>query len=191
MWMNRHDSVSDEALIEEIRRGDRDAAACLYHRHINRVHRICHRIVSDRSEVADCVQEVWLKVFRSLGRFRREESFVAWLNSIAVNTSTDYWRRRKRHRDRVAIEDAQPESLPSNDPIGGQRLDDMLVHRRIQQVLEQVSVKQRTALILRYLEGMPLPEIARVLGCREGTVRTHIHRCLLFLRAKLAGKRKQ
>jgi len=115
--MNQHDSVSDEALIEEIRRGDRDAAASLYHRHISRVHRICYRIVSDRSEVADCVQEVWLKVFRSLGRFRREESFVAWLNSIAVNTATDYWRRRKRHRDRVVIKDALSESLPKNAPI--------------------------------------------------------------------------
>jgi DNA-directed RNA polymerase specialized sigma24 family protein len=64
--MNRQDTVSDEALIEAIQKGDKNAAACLYNLHIDRVNRICYRIVLDVSHVQDCVQEVWLKVFRNL-----------------------------------------------------------------------------------------------------------------------------
>ena len=87
--VNRQDLVSDEALIEAIRKGDSNAAACLYDRYIDQVHRICYRIVLDVSQVQDCVQDVWLKVFRNLDRFRRKQSFAAWLNTVTANTAID------------------------------------------------------------------------------------------------------
>ncbi len=99
--MNRQDPVSDEALIEAIQRGDRNAAACLYKRYIDRVHRICYRIVLDPSQVQDCVQEVWLKVFRNLDRFRCRESFAAWLNTVTANTAIDYYRKWIRQRNHL------------------------------------------------------------------------------------------
>ena len=188
--MDGNDRNSDQALIEAIRRGDRDAAACLYHRHIDRVHRICWRIVLDPSQAQDCVQEVWLKVFGSLGRFRCQRSFAAWLNSVAANTAIDHYRRSKRRGSRIEIDDPQVESLAADEP-ADEPLDDLLIRQRIQEALEQISVSQRTAFVLRYYEDMPVPEIARILGCREGTVRTHIRRCLLALRAKLMAKLNQ
>jgi RNA polymerase sigma-70 factor (ECF subfamily) len=186
--MNGHDSISDGALVKAIQQGDRDAAACLYHRHVDRVHRICYRIVLDGSQVADCVQEVWLKVFRNLGQFQCEKSFAAWLNCVAARTAIDCcrkWRRRGRH---VSLDEVPSRALPAEEPEDGQKLDVVAVQRRIHKALEEITVNQRTALVLRYFEGMPPPEIARVLGCREGTVRTHIQRCLVSLRAKLAVK---
>jgi RNA polymerase sigma-70 factor (ECF subfamily) len=189
--MNGHDGISDKALIESIQRGDREAAACLYHRHIDRVHRICCRIVLDPSQSLDCVQEVWLKVFQSVGRFRCRGSFVAWLNAVAANTAIDYYRRSRRRGSHVDIDDPQVESLTIDEPAGREPLDDLLIRRRIQEALEEISVSQRTAFVLRYYEDMPLAEIARILGCREGTVRTHIRRCLLALRAKLMTKLNQ
>ncbi len=189
--MDVHDWITDKALIEAVQRGDRDAAACLYHRHIDRVHRICHRIVVDPSQTLDCVQEVWLKVFRSLGRFHCRNSFAAWLNSVAANTAIDHYRQSKRRGNHVDIDDPEVESLASEEPAGELQLDDRLVRRRIQEALEEISVSQRTAFVLRYYEDMPLPEIARILGCRQGTVRTHIRRCLLALRAKLMAELNQ
>jgi RNA polymerase sigma-70 factor (ECF subfamily) len=189
--MNERDGISDETLIEAIQRGDRDAAACLYQRHIDRVHRICGRVVLDPSQALDCVQEVWLKVFRSLGRFRCQRSFAAWLNAVAANTAIDYYRRSRRQANRVDIDDPQVESLAADEQAAGEPLDDLLVQRRIREALEEISVSQRTAFVLRYYEDVPLPEIARILGCREGTVRTHIRRCLLALRAKLMAKLNQ
>lgn len=185
--MTRYDANSDEALIEAIQRGDGDAAACLYHRHVDRVHRICCRIVLDASQAPDCVQEVWLKVFRNLGRFRCEQSFAVWLNAVAANTAIDYYRRHKRQGGRADLDTAVLDSLAAEEKPEDGTLDDGTLRRRIHEALEEISVNQRTAFVLRYFKDMPLPEIARTLGCREGTVRTHIRRCLLALRAKLAA----
>ena len=190
--MTRHELMSDEALIEAAQRGDGDAAAGLYHRHIDRVHRICHRIVLDSSQVPDCVQEVWTKVFQNLGRFRCERSFATWLNAVAANTAIDYYRRWKRRGNHVDIDEIAVESLAVDEKADSrQQLDGAAIQRQIHQALEEVSVSQRTAFILRYLEGMPLAEIARTLGCREGTVRTHLRRCLLALRARLTVQLNQ
>ena len=189
--MIRHDSNSDEALIEAIQRGDRDAAACLYHRHVDRVHRICCRIVLDTSQVPDCVQEVWLKVFRGLDRFGCEKSFVAWLNTIAANTAIDFYRRHRRRGHHVGIDDACVEPFVTEERPAEYPMDNAAVRRQIRAALEEISVNQRTAFVLRYFENMPLPEIARTLGCRQGTVRTHLRRCLLALRARLTDRFSQ
>jgi len=189
--MTRHDLMSDEALIEVVQRGDRDAATCLYHRHIDRIHRICYRIVLDSSQVPDCVQEVWTKVFQNLGRFQCERSFAAWLNAVAAHTAIDYYRRWKRQGSRVDLDEIGVESLASDERVDSRPLDDATIRRQIHQALEEVSVSQRTAFVLRYFEGMPLAEIARTLGCREGTVRTHLRRCLLALRARLTVQLNQ
>lgn len=186
--MHGYDSIPETALIEAAQRGDRDAAAHLYHRHVDRVHRICHRIVLDRTQVADCVQEVWLKAFRHLGQFECRKSFAAWLNCVAARTAIDYYRTSRRHTRHIDIDRISAESLPAEDPPDGQRLDDALVRRQIDEALEQITVNQRTAFVLRYFEEMSPAEIAQVLGCREGTVRTHIQRCLVALRARLSVK---
>ncbi len=189
--MTRHELMSDEVLIGAVQRGDRDAAACLYERHIDRVHRICYRIVLDSSQVPDCVQEVWTKVFQNLGRFRCERSFAAWLNTVAAHTAIDYYRRWKKRGSHVDIDEIGVEMAAADERADSPQRDDATIRRQIDQALEEVSVSQRTAFVLRYFEGMPLPEIARTLGCREGTVRTHLRRCLLALRAKLTVQLNQ
>jgi RNA polymerase sigma-70 factor (ECF subfamily) len=185
--MNRQDPVSDEALIEAIQKGDKNAAVCLYNRYIDHVHRICYRIVLDVSQVQDCVQEVWLKVFRNLDHFRCRESFAAWLNTVTANTAIDYYRKWIKQGNRPNI-DKTHMTVMADERTTDQQLDNALIHQRVHEALKQMSVNQRTALVLRYFEDMPMAEIARTLGCTEGTVRTHIRRSLLALRAKLAGK---
>jgi RNA polymerase sigma-70 factor (ECF subfamily) len=187
--MNRQYSVSDEALIEAIKKGDRNAAVWLYHRHVDRVHRICYRIVLDPSHVQDCVQEVWLKVFRNIGRFQCNKSFAAWLNSVSANTAIDYYRKWIRHENHIESDEIR--AVVTDENPGERKMDGALIQQRIREALENVSVNQRTAFILRYFEEMPISEIAETLGCTEGAVRTHIRRSLLALRAKLAGKLNQ
>ena len=186
--MNRQDPVPDEALIEAVQGGDRNAAATLYDRHVDRVHRICYRIVLDPSQVQDCVQEVWLKVFRKLGLFRGEKSFVAWLNTVTANTAIDYYRKSVRHRNHISSSGIHPNTAATNENPGNRQMDSALVQERIRDALETISAKQRTAFVLRYYEDMAVADIARIIGCTEGAVRTHIRRSLLALRAKLAGK---
>ncbi len=182
--MNRQYPVSDEALIKAAQSGDREAAVWLYRRHVDRTHRICYRIVLDASQVQDCVQEVWLKIFRNLDRFRPENSFVAWLNTITANTAIDYYRKLTRQKN---LSDIKEIYVQTSSP-KTQQHDEALIQQHIREALEDISVNQRTAFVLRYFEDMPTAEIARTLGCAEGTVRVHISRSLLALRSKLAGK---
>lgn len=184
--MNQDYPVSDEALIKAAKRGDREAAAWLYHRHVDKVHRICYRIVLDPSQVQDCVQEVWLKVFRSLDGFRSGRSFAAWLNTVTANTAIDYYRKYVRHKNHTEAHKDYVETRTIDD-----QPDETHIHEKIQTALEEISVNQRAAFTLRYFEDMPTPEIARTLGCAEGTVRVHIRRALFALRERLAGKLHQ
>ena len=186
--MNRQDPVPDEALVEAVQGGDRNAAACLYDRYVDRVHRICYRIVLDPSQVPDCVQEVWLKVFRKLGRFRREKPFVAWLNAVAANTAIDYYRKLVRRRNHISGSRIHRDTAVTQESPGNRQMDGKLIQERIRDALETISPKQRTAFVLRYYEDIPIAQIAQTIGCSEGAVRTHIRRSLLALRAKLAGK---
>ena len=187
--MNRHYPVSDGALIEAVKKGDKNAAAWLYHRHVDRVNRICYRIVLDPSQVQDCVQEVWLKVFRNIDQYQCSKSFTGWLNTVTANTAIDYYRKWIRHDSRINIDEIQVAVTDENQ--GERKLDGELVQQRIREALEKVSVNQRAAFILRYFEEMPIAQIAETLGCAEGAVRTHIRRSLLALRSKLAGKLNQ
>jgi len=188
--MNQKDPVSDEALVKAAQRGDREAAAWLYDRHVEKVHRICYRIVLDPSQVQDCVQEVWLKVFRGLDRFRSGRSFAAWLNTVTVNTAIDYYRKWIRQRNLQDIHQDYMEALAEEQP-GCHQSDEALVQQKIQEALEEISVNQRAAFTLRYFEEMSTAEIAKLLGCAEGTVRVHISRSLLALRARLVGPLNQ
>jgi len=185
---NPQDTVPDEALVEAVQRGDRHAATRLYDRHVDRVHRICYRIVPDPSQVQDCVQEVWLKVFRKLGRFRCDCSFATWLNTVTANTAIDYYRKWVRRRHPVKCGEICSGAVATPKNPGNQKMDNELMHERIRVVLAGISVNQRTAFVLRYYEDMPIGEIAQIIGCTQGAVRTHIRRSLLALRAKLAGK---
>ena len=188
--MNQENPISDEALIEAIQKGDGSAAARLYHRYIDRVHRICYRIVLDSSQVKDCVQEVWLKVFRHLDRFQCGKSFTSWLNSITANTAIDFYRKSIRRKNHIVLDKILMEELIANEQTGHQVIEENRIHWLIQQALREISATQRAAFILRYFEDMPTAEIAGTLGCSEGTARTHIRRSLLALRDKLAIKLK-
>jgi RNA polymerase sigma-70 factor (ECF subfamily) len=186
--MNRQYPVSDEALIEAVKNGDRNAAAWLYNRHIDRVHRICYRIILDPSQVQDCVQEVWLKVFRKIHRFQCSKSFAAWLNTVTANTAIDYYRKWIKHENNIDNDEISIRAMTTDENPGEKKLDGELIQQLIREALGKISVNQRTAFILRYFEEIPIVEIAETLGCTEGAVRTHIRRSLLALRAKLAGK---
>jgi RNA polymerase sigma-70 factor (ECF subfamily) len=187
--MNRHYPVSDAALIEAVKEGDKNAAAWLYHRHVDRVNRICYRIILDPSQVQDCVQEVWLKVFRNIDQFQCSKSFCGWLNTVTANTAIDYYRKWIKRDDN--IDSNQIRVIQTGENHAEQEMDRVFIQQRIHEALEKISVNQRTAFVLRYFEEMPISEIADTLGCSEGAVRTHIRRSLLALRARLAGKLNQ
>jgi RNA polymerase sigma-70 factor, ECF subfamily len=171
----------DQDLVRRAQSGDTHAFDLLMMKYQQRVANLIGRYLSDPGEVLDLTQESFIRAYRALTGFRGECAFYTWLCRIAVNTV-------KRHlvtRDRRPPADDLDVEMAEQMDIGGHLREnatpegDLLsseIARTVQQALDALPVELRTALVLRELEGMSYEEIARVMACPIGTVRSRIAR---------------
>ena len=139
-------------------------------------------------------QECFLKAHRNWASFRGESSAMTWLMRIAINLQKDHWRNRRmqfwRHTLTNAVDlDEASEWLPSGESSAEQKV---LAHERVGQVwkaVEDLSERQRTVFLLRFVEELELTEIAHATGLNEGTVKAHLSRALAKVRGELGGRR--
>lgn len=138
-------------------------------------------------------QDCFLKAHRNWSGFRGESSALTWLMRIAINLQKDHWRNRRLQFWRLAqsnsvdMEEAS-EWLPSGERSAEQM---MLARERVEQVwqvVKELSERQRTVFLLRYVDEMELTEIAASTGLSEGTVKAHLSRALSRVRAELGGR---
>jgi RNA polymerase sigma-70 factor (ECF subfamily) len=181
---------AETSLIERCLGGEQGAWDELIKVHTKRVYGICYRFTSRDNEAQDLTQEVFLRVFKTLGSFRAGEgSFVVWLTRLTRNLLVDHYRRSKYDRVTDAIEDrlATLEERTAH----GARTDGLLAGREagelLQAGLQKLSPELREAVILRDLQELEYREIAQVLGVPEGTVKSRLNRG----RAELARVLKQ
>jgi RNA polymerase sigma-70 factor (ECF subfamily) len=172
-------------VILQVRKGDREQFSLLVDAYADRVFGYLMLMVKNRTDAEDLSQEVFLKAFRGLRRFRTGSPFAPWLFRIARNEALN-WARRTKQTSRltarlVSGHSDQVGNASSPDPM------DTLLHkestREARKLIAALDEKYRTALVLRYGEGMSYREISRVLSVPEGTVKTLLHRA----KAKLAG----
>lgn len=182
-------SASDETLAQAVKHGDRDAFAELVGRHQQRVYAVAYRYTRRHEDALDVAQEALLKAYRNIGQWRPTGAFQSWLTRLTVNQAIDHLRRTRRHRE--ALRGTQPEAGP-HEPAGREvdetdrRAGQREIDARVQQALDVLSPAQRTTFVLRHYEGMPLAEIAPVLGCSVGSVKVHLFRALRKLRDELS-----
>ena len=170
---------SDADLVERCLRGEQAAWEELLKTHTRRVYSICYRFTNKESEAQDLTQEVFLRIFKSLGSFRSGEgSFTVWLTRLTRNLLVDHYRRTKQDRITDAIED----KLSILEERAGQhsRTDGLLAGREAGELLgaalQKLSPELREAVILRDLEELEYREIAKVLSVPEGTVKSRLNR---------------
>ena len=138
-------------------------------------------------------QECFLKAHRHWNSFRGDSSAMTWLMRIAINLEKDHWRNRRlqfwRHTRTNSVDlDEASEWLPSGERSAEQK---MLAREQVAHVwkaVEGLSARQRTVFLLRYVEDQDLSEIAQATGLSEGTVKAHLSRALVKVRAELRGK---
>lgn len=167
----------DEQLIDATLQGDERAFRYLVERYQAHVARTVTGMLGKTQDVDDCVQDVFIRLYGSLTRFRGESSVKTYVTRIAVNRSLDVLRKRQRSFfvpwDRSAVE-----NIESDAP----RPDDTLVYsdQRIQlrQALDSLSSRHRTVVVLRLIDGMSTSETADVLGVPYGTVLSRLKRAL-------------
>lgn len=187
-------SEEDARLLRGLRAGIESAYEELLARFQQPVYNITYRLLGDQNDACDVVQEVFLKVFRSVGAFRERSSLKTWIYRIAVNEAHNHRRWFSRHRRReVSIEhetehqnayDATADSGPSPFDYALDRETRMM----IEQALTEVSPAFRAAVVLRDLEDLTYEEIAEILQVSLGTVKSRILRGREALRRALSQR---
>jgi RNA polymerase sigma-70 factor (ECF subfamily) len=160
-------------LVQRAADGDREAFDGLVESRRERVFWIACHVVGDRELARDVAQEVFLRLFRVIRRFRKGGRFDAWLHRITLHLAIDALRREKPHRRAAPLADL-PETA---GPVVPPPVDD-LRQREVRRIFAELSGslgrKQRAAFILREIEGLSTAEVAAILGTTESTVRNHI-----------------
>ena len=188
---------SEEALVRGLKNGVDEAYEALLDRFQQPVYSLIYRLVDDPSEAADVVQEVFLKVFRSIGQFKGNSSLKTWIYRIAYNEAWNHRRWFTRHRKQeVGLERESDESfsyqevLEDNARSAFDLVADSETHELIEAALAELNPVFRGAVILRDIEELSYEEIAEVLGVSLGTVKSRILRGRDALRKVLSSRLK-
>jgi RNA polymerase sigma factor (sigma-70 family) len=169
----------DAQLVQRCLQGDGSAWEELVRRHSRRIFNVCYRFVGNRTEAEDISQEVFLRVYRTLGSYRSAHGgFATWMTSVTRNLLIDHYRRTKRDRQTDSLDDAMP--VVENKESAGRRPDHQALMNelsgQVQAALTKLSPELREAVILRDLQQLEYAEIQQVLAVPEGTVKSRINR---------------
>jgi RNA polymerase sigma-70 factor (ECF subfamily) len=176
--------ASDKELIRRFLGGERAAFDELVVRHREQVYATAYRMVGNAETAEEIAQEVFLRVFRGLGKFRHKANFTTWLYRITMNLCYDEFSRRKKATEMLpqsggatagATAEAPHESLASEER-----------KKWLERQIETLPFKQKSTLTLRIFQEMSFKEIGRALGCSAGSARVNYRHAILKLKDALA-----
>jgi RNA polymerase sigma-70 factor (ECF subfamily) len=184
---------AEAALIARCTSGDQQACAELVRAHQRMVFNLSYHLLGNQDDARDLSQEVFLRVFRTLGSFRGESALRTWIYRIVVNQARNrqrVWMRRHR-RDQISLDQHVEETgdLPCENRLPDGVLASKELAAKLWQALDHLPFDQRTAMVLREIDGLRYEEIAFSLGIAVGTVKSRLTRARQALRAELVGVR--
>ena len=183
--------MADPDLVTRAAGGDPTAFQTLVERHRSMVYRVAYQFAGNHHDAEDIAQEVFLKVYRSLDRFRQDAQLTSWLYRIVMNACIDHRRRQSPASSAPFGEEAErrmlntPEECPGPEACAyGGELGAVL-----QSEIAQLPHGQRIVFVMRHHQGLKLSEIAEALGLAEGTVKRQLHAAVHRLRGALVHQR--
>jgi RNA polymerase sigma-70 factor (ECF subfamily) len=181
----------DHELVVRAQRGDKRAFGMLVDKYQRKLGRLLSRMIRDQSEIEDVVQESFIKAYRALPNFRGDSAFYTWLYRIGINTAKNYLvsvGRRPTVSTDIEIEDAE-NFEDGNELRTTETPESSMMTKQIAQTVndtvEGLPEELRTAITLREIEGLSYEEIATIMGCPIGTVRSRIFRARETIALKL------
>lgn len=185
--MKEHNSEpTDHQLVLRVQKGDKRAFDLLVLKYQYKLQAIVGRFIRDTDEVADVTQEAFIKAYKALPKFRGDSQFFTWLYRIAINTAKNYLVSKSRRPANTDIDVEDAEQFSNNDKLIDEATPENTIMTEelatiIKNGLSALPEDLRTALTLREFEGMSYEDIAAVMDCPVGTVRSRIFRAREFL----------
>ncbi len=176
------DREVDQRLVERVQRGDKQAFGLLVAKYQRKLMRLLSRLIRDAAEVEDVAQETFIKAYRALPSFRGDSAFYTWLYRIGINTAKNYLvSQGRRAPTSTGFDSEEAESFEEGDQLRDINTPErMLLSKQIgetvESAMESLPEELRTAIVLRELEGLSYEEIAGIMECPIGTVRSRIFR---------------
>ena len=162
-------------LIAQAQEGSHEAFRILVDRHMKQAYNLAYGFVLDHDDAEDVAQESFVRAFQSLRSFRFESEFSTWLYRIVHNVALNRVRQKKTKSGREVDLD-YPGADRADDETKVTEQADMRLH--LERALHELPTLQRSVVLLRHLEGLSTRQVSQILGCTEGTVKTHLHRGL-------------
>ena len=182
---------TEALLIAELCEGDETAFAALVEKYKRMVYRIAMQITQNHADADDVMQESFIKAYRSIHTFRQDAAFETWLYRIAVNEALNFVKRRDRRREYAFDEETEAAIDPVTLRKAQEAQDPHLLAEKaelrhwVTKAVNSLSLKHRTVVHLHEFEGLTHAEIAAILNCSEGTVRSRLHYARKKLRTLL------
>lgn len=187
-----HDDPPDGELVLKSQQGDIHAFDQLVDRYHGKIYGLTYNMTSNREDAEDLTQEVFVKAFEALPRFKGNSSFYTWIYRIAVNKTINY--RKKRNRKRALSLDQFDQDIKTDDvyhdltakgsPLRNISLSELQI--KLNEALQNLSEKHRTVVVMHDMQGIPHDEIAKVVGASVGTVRSRLFYARRQMQAELA-----
>lgn len=183
----------DVQLVALARGGDYSSYEELVRRYQRRIYALVYNMTGHKQDAEDMVQEVFVKAYRSLRGFKGDSSFYTWIYRIATNRTINFLKKRKRRVSDVSLDDvdqaaerdpALVELRARETPIRDIALSEL--QKRLNAALQTLSEDHRTVVVLHDVEGLPHSEIASIMNCSEGTVRSRLFYARKQLQRELA-----
>jgi len=185
------DREVDQQLVERAQRGDKRAFDLLVSKYQRKLGRLLSRFIRDSTEVEDVTQEAFIKAYRALPTFRGDSAFYTWLYRIGINTAKNYLvALGRRAPTTTTIDSEEAEGFEDGDQLRDlntpeDELASKQVAETVNQTLGELPEELRTAITLREIEGLSYEDIANIMNCPIGTVRSRIFRAREAIAEKL------
>jgi RNA polymerase sigma-70 factor (ECF subfamily) len=185
------DREVDQQLVERAQRGDKHAFELLVGKYQRRLARLLSRLIRDATEVEDVTQEAFIKAYRALPTFRGDSAFYTWLYRIGINTAKNYLvAMGRRAPTATGLDSEEVEGFEEGEQLRDlntpeNQMMSRQVAETVNRTLEELPEELRTAISLREIEGLSYEDIAEVMDCPIGTVRSRIFRAREAIAEKL------
>jgi len=187
---------ADEILIKKSRNGDMEAFEQLVRRYENKVYTVAYRFLGNHADASDLAQDTFLRLYHALPNFRGESSFMTWLYRITANACRDEIRRQKKYHIVSLDNEAENNGDYFMSRVSGlipspeEEVERKEFNNMIQQCINSLSDEHRLILVMREVQGLSYEEIADILKCSLGTVKSRLSRARQAFKDKFNSRRE-